>query len=301
MSKYFLPITLLALLIGGCSEEGNLEDNAVVTPFVQNPEDGAIDIDGFIVFSASIDFYISRLQTCAEPDQRQFFEAATRNFSSKTLVCIRYTVDSRAQRNATMITNIVTGTDQFDLASESTIEEFNGSTITTITRQLQLTPENMGTLPALLSASIEILNAFDDPIPLVARSLNVTGTLESNEPEFPDGTELIVIKIPPADENSPTPNPGVLTRFRDLPLDGNFCIDHDIFARFDGDLFSEVLHLESGTLLPDRFGQMRAVVEIPRPSELSTYLARVFPLTADGICDVNASPVGPSIIYQVEP
>lgn len=300
MSKYFLSITLLLLLISGCSEDGNIEDNPGVTPFVQNPEDGAIDIDGFIVFSASIEFYASRLQTCADPTDIQFF-GGTANFESKPVVCIRFTVDSRAERNATMITDIVTGTDEFDLTSETTIEEFNGSTITTITRQLQLTPENMGTLPAQLTASIEILNAFDDPIPLVEESLTVAGTVESNEPEFPDGTELIVFKIPPADENSPTPNPGILTRYRDLPLDGNFCVNHDIFTRFEGGLFTEVLQLASGNLLPDRFGQLRAVVEIPRPSEPGTYLARVFPLTVNGICDVNAEPVAPSIIYQVEP
>ena len=300
MSKFFLITTALVCLITGCSGSDNDSDNTDVTPFVQNPEDGAVDVDDFIVFSATIDFYESRFQSCDNPRDSQFL-GLTKLFDSKPLVCIRYTIDARANREATVLTNFSPAIDDTDFTTETLVEEFNGSTVTTVTRRIQLTPENMGPLPAVLTASIEVLNAFDDPIPLVTEVLTATGSIESNDPNFPDGTELVVINIPPPDENSPTPNPGILTRYRDLPLDGNFCVNHDIFIEVGVDPFAEVLQLASGLLLPDEFGQLRAVVEIPRPTELNTYLARVFPLSASGACDVNAAPIGPSIIYRVEP
>lgn len=301
MNRFFPFFTLLFLLLGACTENGNIADDPPVTPFVQNPEDGPVDIDDFIVNRASIEFFESRLQTCAEPDDSQFL-GLSHTFTSKTLVCIRYTVESRANRNATMITNFETPLGEFDFASETEIEEFNGSTITTVTRQLHLTPENMGPLPAALTATIEVINAFNDPIPLVTESLNVEGTVASNDPSFPDGTELTVIRIPPPDENSPTPNPGILTRYRDLPLDRSLCVQHDIFTQTTAELvFTEVTRLGAGLLQPDEFGQLRAVVEIPRPTELSTYLARVFPLDANGGCDITSFFIGPAIIYQVEP
>lgn len=302
MNRFFPLFSVLLLVLAACTENGNIADDPAVTPFIQNPEDGPVDIDDFIVRSASIDFYQARLQSCAEPDDSQFL-ALNHTFTSKTLVCIRFTVEARANRNATMTTNFETALGEFDFTSETQIAEFNGSTITTVTRQLHLTPENMGELPSALSASIAVINAFDDPIPLVTETLTAMGTVASNDPFFPDGTELVVIRIPPADENSPVPNPGILTRFRDLPLDGNFRVDHDIFVEFDNQtiLFNQVIHLASGILQPDEFGQLRAVVEIPRPTELSTYLARVFPLDVNGGCAINDTPIGPIIIYQVEP
>lgn len=301
MNRFFPLFTVLFLLLGACTENGNIVDDPPVTPFVQDPEDGPVDIDDFIVNSASIEFFESRLQSCTEPDDSQFL-GLTRTFTSKTLICIRYTVESRANRNATMITDFETPLGDFDFASETEIEEFNGSTITTVTRKLHLTPENMGPLPSAITASLAVINAFDDPIPLVSESLNAIGTLASNDPFFPDGTELVVIEIPPPDENSPTPNPGILTRYRDFPLDSNLCVQHDIFTQTSGELvFTEVTRLGSGLLEPDEFGQLRAVVEIPRPTELSTYLARVFPVDANGGCEVNSPFVGPAIIYQLEP
>ncbi len=301
MNRLFPVFTISVLLLGGCTDNGNIQDDPPVTPFVQDPSQGPVDIDDFVVQSASIDFYEARLNSCSDPNDSQFLSLA-HTFTSKTLVCIRYTVESRANRNATMITDFETATAEFDFTSETEIEEFNGATTTTVTRKIFLTPENMGLLPSSLTASIEVINAFNDPIPLVTETLTASGTLESNDPFLPDGTELIVIKIPPADENSPIPNPGIQTRYRDLPLDGNLCVDHDIFTQSDGELvFTEVTHLASGILQPDEFGQLRAVVEIPRPSELSTYLARVFPVDNNGACDINAPAIEPTIIYQVDP
>lgn len=305
-----LAIVFLALCAAACSSNGTMEDDddAVVTSsegFDLNdfPESGSfegLDIDEFIVLESSIEFYEARLYSCANPRSSQFI-GLSRNFTTKTLICVRYTVKSRARRDGMILTDIVPAINSVNNEIETAIDEFNGETTTTIVRPLYLTTDNMGSLPATLIATIKVVDELGEAIPIIAESLTTTGTVESNDPELPDGTELIVIRIPPADANSLAPNPGILTRYRDLDPAGNYCVYHDIFVNPDADTFTQSLNLTSGQLFPDETGNMKATVEIPAPTELGTYLARVFEISEGGRCSPETEQVAPAIIYQLEP
>jgi len=304
-----LFVTLVATIISGCSSSGAMDDEPVVVvssdslnlnDFDDSGSFEGLDIDDFIVLSASIEFYEARLQSCSNPRDSQFI-GLSRNFNTKSLICIRYTVESRARRDGTIVLDLIPAINSTNNEIESEVEEFNGTTETTIVRPLYLTADNMGSLPATLIATIKVVDDLGDAIPIIAESLTATGTVASNDPGLPDGTELIVIRIPPANAGSLAPNPGILTRYRDLDPMGNYCVYHDIYLNSQVDLFAQSQNLASGQLFPDELGNMKATVEIPTPFELSTYLARVFPLSEDGRCDPSSEQAAPAIVYQVEP
>ena len=290
VSPIITMATLSALLIAGCSSSSTDDDDDTIVTIEENlPVNMGIssptEIDGIVVDEAVIDIFESRLNSCQNPQDSQFI-GLSRDFSSKTLICLRYFIDaSAATRDIAYSTYYRESGREFSNPAVSMASD-GRQTIEVVT-PLYLTEDRFNELPATLETELTILDSDGEEVSLATSSLLITGTLGSTDPDIPDGTEISINRL---DLLSSEAEPSVLTRFRDLP-DRDFCVDHDLIISDDGDTL-ELSHVSEGLLSQRNSGFYAgyhiAIANIPVESEESNYLVRVFETDDQGGCDVSS-------------
>lgn len=257
------------------------------------------ETDFVSVTRASVDFFRAVDNSCSNPSDAQYLSLSA-NFEQKSILCVEFTTTIQSERGFTLNYAMDYPGTEFDTSSDFTDDrtpETDGAvqpvTVTSVTSAF-LNQELLGSLPQNISVTLGLYDIEGNVVDLSSETLQLTGSLSSTENTSPDGTDISISYA----ESGVFVN----TRYRDLPTDGNFCVDHDRMIVDQATGLVSLEHVVAARLIPTTNGNYHAaLVRLDSAIAPGAYLARVFLGSDDGeSCFVDGEQAAPAIEYDIK-